>query len=37
MFVKKNIIVTYPSKIDVKQKEKDTAKSLCYDSIDWTK
>ena len=30
MFVKKNIIVTNPSKIDVKQKEQDTAKSLCY-------
>ena len=30
MFVKKNIIVTNPSKIDVKQKEHETAKSLCY-------
>jgi hypothetical protein len=29
MLVKKNIIVTNPSKIDVKQKEHDTAKSLC--------
>ena len=29
---KKKIIVTNPSKIDVKQKEQDTAKSLCYDS-----
>ena len=30
MFVKKNIIITKSSKIDVKQKEQDTAKSLCY-------
>ena len=30
IFIKKNIIVTNPSKIDVKQKEQDTAKSLCY-------
>ena len=30
IFIKKNIIVTNPSKIDVKQKEQDTAKGLCY-------
>jgi hypothetical protein len=30
IFIKKNIIVTNPSKFDVKQKEQDTAKSLCY-------
>ena len=30
IFIKKNIIVINPSKIDVKQ--KDTAKSLCYDT-----
>ena len=33
MFVKKNIIVTNPSKIDVKQKEQDTAKGLCYEKV----
>ena len=31
MFVKKNTIVTNPSKNNVKQKEQVTAKSLCYD------
>ena len=30
IFIKKNIIVTNSFKIDVKQKEQDTVKSLCY-------
>jgi hypothetical protein len=29
--MKKNIIVTNPSKTDLKQKEQVTAKILCYD------